>query len=183
VQRVKAATALLAVVFSLTLVVGCGGDDEAANSDATVEWAEGFCGAVSTWTDELERLQDMFDDPASLSVDAIQDAAEDANAATETFLDEVRALGRPETDVGEEIESSVESLTDTIETEKAEVEEAIEDADGITGATSALATIGTSLSAMATAFQETVTLLRGSDASEELQDAFEQADACDELND
>jgi hypothetical protein len=43
--------ALLAVSFA----VGCGGDGGGGSSDtsSTTEWAQGFCSAISDWTDSV----------------------------------------------------------------------------------------------------------------------------------
>ena len=54
--------AVLVLLASLALVAaGCGGDDEPTAAPVD-EWADGFCTAISTWTDELEQIRDRFDD-------------------------------------------------------------------------------------------------------------------------
>ena len=175
--------ALLAVVAALALVAaGCGGDDEAASDDSAVEWADAFCSAVVTWTNDLQAIGDMFDDPSSLSIDSLRDAGDDVTAATDRFVEDVRALGRPETEAGEEVESSVEALADTVDAERAKIEEALEGSDGVTEALGAASTISASIAAMATAFQETFAEIDQADGSNELESAFEEADSCDELD-
>ena len=106
-----------------------------------MEWADGFCTAVTSWTDELRRIGDDLRDPSSLSIDALKQAAGDVNAATDAFVEDVRALGAPETKSGREVQDSLENLADTVDAEKAEIEEAIEDASGVTGAAAAVTAI------------------------------------------
>jgi hypothetical protein len=179
----RAPLVVLALVASLALVAaGCGGgDEEEASGDATVEWADGLCGAFDTWMTELESIQDSLSDPSSLSLDDLRTAAEDANAATETFVDDVRALGPLETDAESEIESSVQSLTDTIDAEKAKIEDAVDDAGGITGAISAASAVLSSLSTIASSFQSTVSDIEAAGMNGEIESAFREADSCDEL--
>ena len=160
---------------------GCGGDESTASP--TVEWADGFCTAVTSWTDELRRIGEDLRDPSSLSIDALKQAAGDVNAATDAFVEDVRTLGAPETESGQDVQGSLESLADTVDAEKAEIEKAIEDASGVTGAAAALTTIGTSLAAMGTAFQQALQEIKDADARGELKDAFEQADSCSEITD
>lgn len=173
---------LLLVAAFVLFAAGCGGDDEPAAGEATAsEWADDFCTAVTEWTDELQRIGDDFGDPSSLSADTIEQAARDANAATDEFVSEVRSLGAPDIESGEEIRDSLETFADSVEAERDEIEEAIEDTSGITGITAAVAAIGASLSAMATAFQTTFETLESSDVSGELETALEESSACDEI--
>lgn len=178
-------TALAVGIGALSLVAaGCGGDDsstDSATGSAPAEWADGFCTAVSTWTDELQAIGDSIADPSSLNVDALEQAVEDLGTATDTFVDDVRDLGAPDTESGEAVQDSLDSLADTLETEQGDIETAIDDASGLTELAGAIATIGTSLSAMGTAFQNTLQALEDADASGELETALQESSACDEI--
>lgn len=175
--------ALFALVAALALVgAGCGGDDDAAEADPTVAWADSFCTALQTWGDAVESIGETLQDPASLSEDALRQAADDLSAATDTLVGDVRALGSPETDARDEVDASVEAFTDTVESEKATIEDALEGADGLTGVVGAAGTILSSVSAMVTAFQSVLTDVEAADASGELESAFEEADSCGDLS-
>jgi uncharacterized protein YoxC len=174
---------LLIAIVAATLAVaaaGCGGGDESATSTAA-EWADGFCSAVTTWTDDLQRIRDERGDPSSISLDSLRTAVDEVDTATEGFVEDVRGLGAPETESGQEVEDSLQTLADTVESEKADVQTAVEDASGITGIAEAVTAIGTSLSAMGTAFQEALTTIQNADVGGELETAFEQTDSCNEL--
>ena len=174
---IRAVLALLAVILAL-VAAGCGGDDAEPETSATTEWASGLCDAVTSWTDDLEAAGD---DLSSLSVEALRDAASDVDSATERFLDDVRGLGTPDTEAGTEARDVVEALADTVEAEKQEIEDAVDDASGITGVTSAISAVAASLTAMGEAFEQTFERLEDLDADGELEQAFEDADSCDEL--
>ena len=54
-------------------------------------------------------------------------AADDAKAATDTFADDLEALGTPDTESGEDIRSSVDELSTTVQTEVDSIESAVGD--------------------------------------------------------
>lgn len=171
---------LLVLVLSLTLVsAGCGGDDE-PEASPTAEWVDAFCTAVTDWTNELEQIGGTL--TSLLTTEALEEAADDVSTATDDFVEEVRGLGAPDTDSGQAIEDAVQDLADVAEAEKANVEEAVEEASGATGVAGAISTIGTSLSAMATAFQTTFQAFDDADVDGELETAFEESAACDEIS-
>jgi hypothetical protein len=171
-----AALALAVFAFAL-LAAGCG-DDEEATSSATA-WAEDFCTTVTDWQDELDGIADGLS--ASSSVEDFEDAANEASDATDTFVEELRDLGGPETESGQAVEDSLEELSDTVDAEKTELEEAVDDAEGFTGAAGVISEIGSSVAAMATALQTTLQAIEDGDASGELETALEETPACDEL--
>jgi len=174
--------ALLLAVGALALgAAGCGGDDE-PEASATATWADELCTAVSDWVADLRRIGDDVTDPSSLSLARLEEAAGDVGSATDAFLDDVRDLGSPETEAGDEARAALEALADTIEAEKEEIEDAIDSASGLTGITSAVSTIASSLTTMGEEFERTFDQLGELDASGELEQAFEQADACDEFD-
>ena len=171
---------LLACVSSLALVAaGCGGDDSEAGS--VDEWAEEFCTTVTTWTDELERIGEDFGNGSSLSLDAIREAGEEADTATEEFAESLRDLGAPDTESGNAVEEELEELADTVEAERDELREVIDEAEGLGGVGQALGAIGTSIGEMGTALEQTVQTLDEAEASGELETALENAESCDEL--
>ena len=181
-MRRSAAVAAAAFLACFALAAaGCGGDDESASASAPDEWAAGFCTAVSTWTDELQTIGDDITNPSSLNADALQDAAGDVSSATDAFVEDVRALGAPDTESGEEVRSSLETLADTVETEKTNIEQAADDVSGLTGLASAVSAIGTSLTAMGTAFETALEAIENADVGGELKTALEDSDDCAEL--
>lgn len=168
-------------IAALALVAaGCGGGGESSASP-TEEWAEGFCTAITTWTDSLRSATEQFSNASSLTSEALTDAGNDVSSATETLVDDLRALGPPETESGEEVKTSIDELSTTLESEVAKIETAVQDASGLAGLPSAIAAITTSLSAMATAFSTTLQTIESADAQGELQTALEDSPACADI--
>jgi hypothetical protein len=159
------------------VAAGCGGDDE-SEPDSTAAWASSFCGAITGWTDELENVTSQFSDTSNLSEDGIQSAAEDARSSTEDLVDELRALGAPPTESGDEIRTALESLSDTLDTESAEIQEAADGVSNLTDLPNAITTITASLSAMASAFSTTLTTVQEADVEGEVQAALEDSPEC-----
>lgn len=171
------------VVAGLALAAsGCGGDDDEASGTVPVdEWADGFCSAVSSWTDDLQEIRNRFQDLSSLSRESLEEAGQDASDATDRFTDELDGLGTPETESGQAIDDSIQTLTDTVESEKTDVEEAVEGIDSLNDIPSAISAVGSALSAMGTALQSTFDSLRDQEIGGELRTALEDSEACDDL--
>lgn len=175
----RIAVALAVVGLLAGFSAGCGGDDADASSAAA--WADAFCTSTQEWRTELQRIGDEISDVGSLSQETIEQAVEDARDATDEYVDDVRALGAPETESGAEVEESVEQLADDVEAEKEEAEEALEGAEGLAGYAQAGQDVAASVSAMFAAIQQTLTAIGQADVDGELETAFEESDACDEI--
>jgi hypothetical protein len=173
--------ALLGVVLALAgVAAGCGGDDE-TGEDATAAWASDFCGAITSWTDELETVTSQFTDTSNLSSEGIQSAAEDARSATQELIDELGDLGRPPTESGDEVEAALDSLSSTLDEETAEIEQTAEGVSGLTDLPNAITEITASLSALGTAFSNTLTTIQNADAGGELETALEDSPECADI--
>ena len=180
-MAMRSAVALALLVVTLGLVAaGCGGDDE-PEATATQEWAEGFCTAATTWTGEIERIAEELADLSSFSSEALEDAAQEADDATSAFVDEVQDLDAPETESSQVVEDSIDALADTVEAERGQIEEAADDISGIADIASSGAEIASSVSAMLTALQQTLEAIENAEVGSEVQTAFEQAPACDNV--
>ena len=173
---------LTAAVAALALVaVGCGGSDDDSDTDPTAAWASDFCSAITTWTDELQTVTSEFSDTSNLSQDGLQSASDDVRGATESLVDDLRGLGAPETEGGEEIRTALDTLSTTLETETASIEETVEGISGLTGIPSAITAVTASLSAMGTAFSTTLGTIEDADVGSELQTALEDSPECADI--
>lgn len=178
---VRPAVLLALLVGALALVAaGCGGSDE-PESSATVDWAESVCVAAARWTDSLQAIGERFTDLSNLSRDRLEEAASDARAATEDFVSELEGVGAPDTPSGEEAKQALDDLASELETGIAEIQEAVEGIQGLTGIPSAIASIGGTLTELSQTVSSNVTTLRSGDLGDELESAFREAPACDDL--
>lgn len=177
-RRLALAGAVLALAG---VAAGCGGDD-GGDEDSTAAWASSFCTAITDWSDDVEGVTSEFSDTSNLSQDGIRSAAEDVRDATESLVDELRDLGAPPTESGEEIRTALESLSDTLDTESSQIQETADGVSGLTGIPSALTEITASLSAMATAFSSALSTVQDADVDGEVETALEDAPECSSIS-
>ena len=166
------------VVLALAgVAAGCGGDDE-SESDPTAAWADGFCSAVTDWTDELQTITAQFSDTSNLSQDGLESAASDVRTATQTLIDNLKELGAPDTDSGQEVKTALDSLSETLDSETSTIEDTADDISSIADLPSAISDISSSLSALGTTFSQTLTAIDDADVNGELQAALEDSPEC-----
>ena len=89
----------------------------------------------------LPSLMKSLDELGPAVGDALRSAAQDARSATEDLVDELRALGRPPTESGDEVEAALDELSSTIDTQTAEMEETAEGVSGLTELPAAISSI------------------------------------------
>jgi phage-related protein len=178
--------ALLAVLILSAAIVaaGCGGGSSSSSgtsgteSSATAadDWANSVCEAFVTWKNSItDAGQGIKDNP---SEEGIRTAGDEIQSATQTLADDLRGLGKPDTESGQQAKDTIDQLATNLDTSLQKISDAMYNASGAAGAVTAASTIGTSLVEMgdhvSTAFQQ----LQDLDAGGELQSAFEQADSC-----
>jgi hypothetical protein len=170
---------LLALAL-VALAAGCGGDDGGGGSSATGDWANGVCEAVSTWSESIRSTGESLQS-GTPSMDSLKSAVDDFADATKTFVDDLRGLGAPDTEAGEEAKQALDELADDVDENVEKMNDAVDGASGVSGIVEAATTVGTTLAAMGQQLSSTFSELEGLDASGEIEDAFRDADSCDEL--
>jgi hypothetical protein len=148
---------------------------------STAEWADGVCTAITTWTSSITAAGDSLKG-GNISEDSLQSAADDVTSATETLKSDLDDLGKPDTEVGQEAKDSLDQLSSDLKTGTDSIETAVDDASGVNGVVSAVATVSTTLATMGDQVSSTVTSLEQLDPKGELQTAFEQSSACQQLS-
>lgn len=169
---------LIPVVVGMLLAAGCGGDD-GTEASGTTDWANGVCTAVTTWTESLRSAASSV--TADPSRDSLESAVDDVESATETLTEDLRGLGRPDTEAGEEAQQTVEQLSDDLNDDVQEIETAVDDVSGASDIPSAVSTISATLMSMGNQISSAFDELEQVDDTGELRNAFEQADACADL--
>lgn len=174
--------AALAVVTLAVIAAGCGGGDSTSQQDPTAAWASGFCSAVTAWTNDLGDVKSQFSDPSNLSQDGLESAAEDVRTATDTLVDDLKSLGAPETDSGQEVQSSIDTLSTTLDSEVSAIEDTVQGVTGFRDLPSAITKISASLSALGTTFSETLQTIQNADVNGELQAALQDSPECADIS-
>ena len=166
--------ALLAVVAVLG-VAGCGGDDE-SSSEA---YANDVCSSVNTWVEDVQgAIGSIRESGLSTTQSEIDTAVQDVASATTNLTEDLRNLGAPDTEAGDQAKSDVQELGNELERQIETVQTAVASGGSVVSIAS---TVSTALSQALTAVQTTFQELRNLDASEELREAFEDSDDCNSL--
>jgi len=174
--------ALLAVVLGLALVsAGCGGGGDESSGTPTDEWAEGYCAAIVDWTTERRRATDKLRDYRSLSQDAFAQAGAELRSATEAFTADLRELGAPDADFGEDARQAVDLFATATEADLADIERSVEGISGPSDISTAIVSIAAALTSINKSFTTMANSLSRIDPERELQTALENAESCDEL--
>jgi uncharacterized protein YoxC len=133
-----------------------------------------------TWKDSITSTADSLRG-GNLSEDALRSAADDVESATSDFVDDVRGLGKPDTDAGEKAKESLDQLADDADENLSAIQSAVDDVSDVSGAVAAVTAISATLSTMGNQLSSTLTELEQLDAGGELEAAFKDADSCKEL--
>ena len=173
-MRYPLTLALVVVVAALT--AGCG----SKKPMTTAEWANGVCSAVSTWKDSLTSAAEPLTS-GNISKDSLQSAADDAKSATDTLQSDLKDLGKPNIEAGQQAQDQINTLASDLQADVDTIKNATNGASGVSGIASAVTTAKTTVSTMKTQVSSTFTSLKQLDATGDLTTAFQQADSCQQL--
>jgi uncharacterized protein YukE len=163
------------VAIVAVLAAGCGGDDDESSAEA---WAGDFCSAASDWRSSLDDIVQQFQSPSDLSADSVQEAVDDGLAATQTFVDDVRDLGAPDTEAGQQVADIVDEMSSTIESTADDVRETLDaSGDSLPDLLGSLASLSGELQQMGQQLQTSLGQLDDVEGGE-LRDALESNDDC-----
>jgi hypothetical protein len=178
-----AALVLGLVAIAIAVIAMRLSDDD--SSEATA-WAGSVCTSLSEWRGEIEALADV--DAGDLNAEALRGKLEDAQTATDDLVSDLQALGRPELEAGDEAEAALDDAADGLRESYEDLKDAASaalDAGSPMAFLEALAALGPRFQALIDDVQDAFTSLRtaAGDASDELEQAFDDADSCQELRD
>ena len=128
-------------------LAACGGSSDSASET----YANGVCSELSTWITDLEAEFKTLTD-AGLSTDKsdLQDAVDQASDKTETMVADIKELGPPETDAGNQVKSELDALgtqlTEQVDTIKRALDSSAPVLSQVSTVTAAFSTMANDLS-------------------------------------
>jgi hypothetical protein len=162
------------------LAAGCGGDGGGGDETlSTTDWANELCGAITTWTESLQSAAEPLTG-GNISKESLQSAADDVESSTKKFTDDLKDLGKPDTETGQQAKDLLDGLDEKLDDDLQEIQSTVEGASP-TDILSVVSTLSTTLGNMSQEISSTFDELDQLDASNELEQAFEQADSCAEI--
>ena len=175
--------ALAPLALAVVLVAACGGSSSSSSEPSPKDWADGLCAAITTWSNSVKAAGESLKN-GSLSEGDLKKSSSEIKSATNTFADDLKGLGKPNTDAGQQAKDAIDKHATQINEDVDTLQSAVNDAagKGTKGAVSAASSIATSLSTMSTQIASAASKLQQSDAKGELEQGFRDAPACKKLS-
>jgi hypothetical protein len=174
----RAAALFTVLLLVLVAAAGCGKDKSTSSAGA---WADGVCGAITTWTTDVKSAGTNIANSPSKS--SVQSAAGDVKDATSTLADTLKGLGKPDTAAGDQAKSTVDTLSEQLSSGVDKIEGATKDVSGLSGALQAASVVTSTLATMTTDVKNSVNDLESlqGQGKDELKTAFTQSSACKDM--
>ena len=138
-----------------------------------------MCSSVQDWTDALSSAQASLSDTSNLSADSVRAAITDVSSATKTFVSDLKSVGSPGTDAGDQAEQELQTLSGNLEEQDQVIKEATSTkSDNLDSMLAQVSTVTGALATMVSDARTTVTNIQGLDGAQEIEDAFRSAPAC-----
>ena len=120
-----------ALVAALLVLTGaaCGGNDSGSGSSSsssggqsgaagTESWANGFCGAVSTWQQSVRKVKTQLSSPSTLNAQELQDDVQKVSSSTQALITQLQDVPELNTAaVTDSVHNSLNTLQGQIETQ------------------------------------------------------------------
>lgn len=175
-MRCAAALALLAALAVLAAGCGGSGSSDSSSTPSAEAWAGNLCSSISDWGNSMKAATSSLQ--GNVSKSGLQSALGDISDATDTFVKDLKGLGKPDTDAAKQAQSALQKLATELEADSQAIKSAKSSSNGT------LATVSTvtgTLSKITDQIASTFTTLQGLDAKGELSDAFKNASSCKTL--
>jgi hypothetical protein len=177
----------LLVVASAALVVltaaACGSSDKGDSSQASesAAWADGLCGALSTWKSSVASAGATVKNVDGLSKAKLEQAAGTVSDANAQLAVDVKSLGKPPKDAAPKAEAAVQDLSKKLRASADQIRSETKGVSSARDAVEAVSITSTALLSMADDVSATVDTLRSLDAAEGWKQAFADSKACRSL--
>ena len=169
---------VVAALATIALAASCGGDGNGDDTTSPAEWADGLCSSITTWTDSLQSTTDSLRS-GNLTEESLRSAADDVKSSTETFVDDVKGLGKPDTESGDRAEELVDGLGNDVDEGAQKIEDTIEGVSDPSGLLSAISVVSGTIQTMSQQVSSTLQQLRQLDPAGDLGQGFQEAESCD----
>ena len=177
----RLASALALSVTLAVVVAACGGDESPEE-----EWAGSVCSEISDWKGQIEQSTDAVREelqaPEIGTLAAIDAQVREAVAATDELAANLKALGPPDTESGEEAEQELLALASQLEATAAQTKQTVDSVpEGADAGEIAQKLAPLALALQSLAVNASSTLASIKESGEKIKEGFEKADSCEEF--
>ena len=162
-------------------------DDGDSGTLTTQEWADSVCTDVAQWKSSITSLADVSG--GTLTKESLQQKLGDAKSATDTLVNQLQDLGKPDVAASDELQQQLDSSADELRASYQSLQSQAHDAlsaDSPTEFLQGLAKLAPQFGQLLDQIRTTVNQLRSSnvagDAKTELQQAFDDSASCQSLS-
>jgi len=159
--------------------------DESEQTSPTA-WADSVCTSLSTWQSSITAISDVSGE--TLTPESLKQSLSDAATATEALVGDLKQLGPPDLESGDDLKRQLDSAASEIELSFDTLKQGAEDAADTSSPADfiqALAALAPQFQALLDTLSTTVDDLENAnvpeDVKSELQQAFESASSCQQL--
>jgi hypothetical protein len=179
-MRLWPAIACLAAV--VVAAAGCGGSSKTTTSTAPSPetWANDLCSSFNSYVSSLKTVGSTITG-GNVTKYSLQKAVNDAASATQTLVTDVKQLGPPATAAGAQAKKTVDSLASQLQKDADSAKSAVADVSGTTGLLNAISVVTGVAATAKSQVTSTFNQLKQLSGGDELQKAFQSADACKNL--
>jgi septal ring factor EnvC (AmiA/AmiB activator) len=173
----------VAVIAALLVIGGAAILGRTTENDKSIPadtWAEGVCTELADWESAIVALAETTGEPpTSESIEENLGAARDA---TEELVDNLRALGPPQTESSEEVEQELDQQVSDLEQAFDELEASLQEvADSDTGLAAKIAALSGDVKAIVQQGSDALGTLEEADPVGEVTSALQNEPACQQL--
>jgi hypothetical protein len=174
-MRVRAIAVALVASLAL-LAAGCGKNDQ----PSTAAWTDDFCSAITTWQSSITSIVTSLQS-SGLTKDSLTSAFDDAKSATNDLTSSLGDLGKPDSEAGQQAQDAVEQLSSEITTDIQTIQDAVDNASGVSGYLNAAQVTKDTISKAGSQVSTTIVTLQGVGAQDEFKNAFQDSSSCQKL--
>ena len=179
-HRVPAIAAAVLVVALSLVAAGCGGDETSSSE----QWADSVCTDLNTWADSVTTtITGVMSQGLGVSSSDLKAAANQASSATSRLVDDLRQIGPPDTESGQQAQQELQQIGDTIEQHANKARDLVEGGSG-SGSAGIVATARSLLVEIGAAADEVKSALTSLEqAGQDIRDGIQASDSCTKLRD
>src|SRR6185295_17528994 len=101
---------VVASLVAMLVASGCGGSGGGSSESATETWANGVCSSLNTWKTSVTQAGASITG-GNMSQDQVTSAVNDVKDATSKLSSDLKGLGRPDTESGQQAQEALTKLS------------------------------------------------------------------------
>jgi uncharacterized phage infection (PIP) family protein YhgE len=167
----------IAVLVVALIAGGCGGGSKTTTPQ---EWANSLCSSLNTWKDSVVKAANSLSG-GNVTRDSLKRAADDVKDATHTLTDDLKGLGKPNTQAGQEAKDTVDQLSTQLKDGADKIESAANDVSDGSGVLQAMSVVAGAFTTMGNQIRAAYNKVRSLKGGQELTNALTNSDSCKTL--